>query len=64
MWIKLSSKKYCQKILPLFGVNTIDEFKQLIKDNPVKERYGYSNSWTCIPRIPLGFRDYEIASLN
>ena len=64
MWIKLSSKKYCQKILPLFGVKTIDEFKQLIKDNPVKERYGYPNSWTCIPRIPLGFRDFEIASLN
>lgn len=64
MWIKLSSKKYCQKILPLFGVKTIDEFKQLIKNNPVKERYGYSSSWTCIPRIPLGFRDYDIASLN
>ncbi|MBQ9207737.1 MAG: toll/interleukin-1 receptor domain-containing protein [Treponema sp.] len=64
MWIKLASKKYCQKILPLFGVKTIDEFKQLIKDNPVKERYGYPNSWHSIPRIPLRLRDYEIASLN
>ena len=64
MWIKLTSKKYCQKILPLFGVKTIDEFKQLIKDNPVKERYGYPNSWHSIPRIPLRLRDYEIASLN
>ena len=64
IWIKLSSKKYCQKILPLFGVKSIEELIKIIKDNPVPERYGYSNSFYSIPRIPLKIQDYEIASLN
>lgn len=64
IWIRLSSKKYCQKILPLFGVNTIEELKRIIEDNPVKGGFGYPGSWNYIPRIPQRLGQYEIASLN
>lgn len=64
IWIRLSSKRYCTKILPLFGVNTIEELKLLIKNNPVKEQFGYQDDWHSIPQIPLQIREYEIASLE
>ena len=63
LWTKLLSKKYCQKILPLFGVKTIEELIQTIKEHPVNANYRY-NSWYSIPDIPLKFEDHDIASLN
>lgn len=64
IWIRLSSRKYCQKILPLFGVKTIEELKKLIEDNPVIGGFGYQGAWNYIPRIPQRLMQYEIASLN
>ena len=64
IWLRLSSKKYCEKILPLFGVYSIDELIKLIKENPVKDQYGYQMAWNSIPKIPLKIYEYEIASLQ
>lgn len=34
---KLKSKSYCSTILPLFGVNSIEDLKKLFKEHPLKE---------------------------
>ena len=39
LWVGLSSKEYCEKILPLFGVSSIDELKKLISTNSVTPNY-------------------------
>lgn len=64
IWIRLSSKEYCEKILPLFGVSSIDELKKLISINPVTPNYCYPNDLDSIPPIPLQISNYGIASLR
>lgn len=62
-WIRLSSKQYCEKILPLFNAKSIDELVHIIQENAVKQDYRYASSWNCVPRIPVKFGEYNIASL-
>ena len=64
LWIRLSSREYCEKILPLFGVSSINELKKVIAANPVELNYGYPNDWKSISPIPLQIGDYRIASLK
>lgn len=64
IWIKLSSRQYCKKILPLFGVETIDELKKIIQENPVKDGYGFQSAWYPVPKIPLKIGDDDFASLS
>ena len=64
LWVRLSSKEYCEKILPLFGASSIDELKKIIAANPVTPTCRYPNAWDSIPPIPLQIGNYEIASLR
>ena len=64
MWIKLSSRQYCTKILPLFNAKSIDELKRIIQDNPVDANYKYSGAWYGVPAIPLKIGKYGIGELN
>ena len=56
MWVQLTSRKYCEKILPLFGVNTIEE-------HPVPSNYRYPNTWIPIRPIPLETQGFKFCSL-
>jgi len=42
MWQKLRSKKFCEKIMPLFGAKTIEELKKLISKNVYENGMSYS----------------------
>ena len=53
IWIRLSSKEYCEKILPLFGVSSIDELKKVIATNPVTPNYCYPNDSDSPPPYSL-----------
>ena len=64
LWVRLSSKEYCEKILPLFGASSIDELKKIIAANPVTPTCRYPDAWDSIPPIPLQIGNYEIASLR
>ncbi|QTQ12684.1 toll/interleukin-1 receptor domain-containing protein [Treponema parvum] len=64
IWVRLSSKEYCEKILPLFGVSSIDELKKVIATNPVTPNYCYPNDLDSIPPIPLQIGNDQIASLK
>jgi len=64
LWVRLSSKEYCEKILPLFGASSINELKKIIAANPVTPTCRYPDAWNSIPPIPLQIGNYEIASLR
>ena len=45
MWKKLKSKRFCEKILPIFGAQTIDELKKRIEKCTPDRNYRYSGVW-------------------
>lgn len=49
IWRRLKSRKYCDKILPLFGLNTIEELKKLLSEHPdpntPQRQFRYSQAW-------------------
>ena len=63
-WIRLKSKKYCYKIMPLFGVKSIEEMKITIENDQFDEQLRYSNSFDCVPTIMSSIKIEDIASLN
>ena len=63
-WIKLVSRQYCEKILPLFNAKSIDDLKRIIQENSVDPNYRYSGTWHGVPKIPLHIDNYEIAELT
>lgn len=64
MWIKLKSKKYCQKILPLFGVATIEELKERLANCTTDRRMSYPYSFDPAPNILSSINLDSIATLN
>jgi len=63
-WIKLKSKKYCKRILPLFGAESIENLKTLIKSHPVEKEYRYPGGASLEPSISNSINIDEIATLN
>lgn len=51
MWAKLQSRSFCEKLLPLFGVKTIQEMKNVLLTRPVSSEYKYNETWYCVPGI-------------
>ena len=45
MWKRLSSKRFCEKVMPIFGVKTIDELKEKISKCIFDRNYRYNNGW-------------------
>lgn len=64
MWQKLKSKRFCEKIMPLFGTKTIDELKscllKCISDREVRYSGDYFNA---TPAIMDYIKEDEIAIL-
>lgn len=55
------SKKYFEKAKVLFGVNTIDEYKRLLKTTPdVLERNGLFR----VPKLPIGLGHDIVGSVE
>ena len=46
MWKHLVSKRYCEKIMPIFGVKSVDELKDRISKCVYDRDYHYSGVWT------------------
>lgn len=64
MWTQLKSKKYCEKVLPLFGVSTIEELKEKIAKCKVDRNMHHTNCFECAPHILSSIKLEDIASLN
>lgn len=64
LWQKLKSKSYCQKIMPLFGVKTIDDLKHAIEKNNDKKNMHHSGSFDSAPIIQNSVKLDDIGSIN
>lgn len=63
MWNHLQSRSFCEKVLPLFGVKTIQEVKTILLSRPVTSEYKYNEDWYCVPGILSNGMDEKIAQL-
>ena len=66
LWIKLQSKSHCEKVFPLFGVETICELKNCISRCVQNDQYAYSSlSYRGgVPNILSNLELVKIGSLN
>lgn len=61
MWQKLISKEYCERIIPLFGVNTIEELKEIIAGTNPENNMRYGNGTRVAPTILSSIKLSDIA---
>lgn len=45
MWSRLKSKRFCEKVMPLFGVTSIEELKEAIAKCTLDKNYHYRESF-------------------
>lgn len=63
-WEKMKSRRYCKKMMILFGVDSIDALKEVIKKCTFDEKMKYSGSWDAAPAILNYIKVEEIGTLN
>lgn len=63
-WKKMCSRKYCQKLFPLFGVSTIEELKNAVSKCVGDREMRYSGSFDSAPAILSCIKLDEIGSVN
>ena len=56
MWNKLQSRHYCEKVMPLFGVTSVEQLITMVKTHSVSREYSYPGLFTKIPSIPWQFK--------
>ena len=64
IWTRLKSKKYCEKLFPLFGVDSIEKLKKQVSNCAYDNQYGYSGSFDAAPNILQSIELDEIGTLN
>jgi len=64
IWQKLVSREYCEKIMPLFGVTSVDILKEKIRNAKFSENARYSSFSGCAPMISHSIKIDSIATLN
>ena len=63
LWKKLISKRFCEKIMPLFGVSTIEDLKERVSHCTPNRSICYSGGWTPASAILTWIKVDNIASL-
>ena len=63
IWKKLVSKRFCERIMPLFGVSSISELKLRISEGSTERSIGYPYSWETAPQISAVINLEEIGKL-
>ncbi len=63
-WEKLKSKKYCEKMFPLFNVTNIEDLKTAIKECIPERDMGYRSYYFSAPSILSCIKIDEIGTLN
>ncbi|MDD3221015.1 MAG: TIR domain-containing protein [Lachnospiraceae bacterium] len=63
-WIKMKSRKYCEKMYDLFAVKSVDELKEKLKDCTSDREMRYNGSFDSAPAILNCVKLEEIGSLN
>lgn len=63
-WTKMRSRKFCQRLFPLFGVSTLDELKAAVAKCTDEKGKRYSDAFDIAPTILDCIRLDEIGSVN
>ena len=63
-WQKIRSRQFCQKMMVLFGVNSLEELKNVVKKCEYDGHIKYSRSWDAAPAILSYISVDEIGTLN
>lgn len=63
-WKKMKSRRFCKKMMELFGVEKIDELKIVVGKCTFDENMKYSGSWDAAPAILSSIKVDEIGILN
>ena len=63
-WGKMKSRRYCEKMMVLFGVDSLDELKVAIGKCSYDDKMKYSGSWDAAPAILNCIRVEEIGTLS
>lgn len=63
-WGKFISTGYCEKVKTLYGANTVEELKNIIKNHPVEKGIGYQRSFHRNPSILSCIKAEDIGTLN
>lgn len=64
VWQKLKSKSHCQKIAAIFGIESIDQIKELIKESITDRNMSYNYAFECAPGILSSISLDEIGTMN
>lgn len=64
IWKRMKSKTYCEEIGPLFGVKTVDEIKNVVKNSVEDENMRYNRSFERAPGILSSISLDEIGTLE
>lgn len=63
-WGKMKSRKYCSKMMKLFGVDSIDALKEVVKRCKYDTNMKYNGSWGAAPAILSYIKEEDIGTLN
>lgn len=63
-WGKMKSRRYCEKMMTLFGVDNLDSLKEAVRKCTFDEGMKYSGSWDAAPAILNCIKVEEIGTLN
>ena len=61
-WMRLKSKKFCKKIMPIFGVSTLDKLIEKIHKCKHDKNFSYNGSWSTAKDILDCIKADEIAT--
>ena len=63
-WGKMKSRRYCEKMMVLFGVDSLDSLKVAVEKCTFDDEMKYSGSWDAAPAILNCIKVEDIGTLN
>ena len=63
-WGKMKSRRFCEKMITLFGVESLDDLKAVIEKCTFDDKMKYSGSWDAAPAILNCIKVEDIGTLS
>lgn len=64
LWYKMKSKAYCEKIMPLFGITTVSQLKEMVQKGKSDQGMRHRGVFEVAPTIMDCIKQDDIAVLN
>lgn len=63
-WGKMKSRRYCEKMMLLFGADSLDGLKAAVRKCTFDDKMKYSGSWDAAPAILNCIKVEDIGTLS